>query len=195
MAELLRPFILARHFGHGRPPGIRISMIVIHTTESSERPGSAIDVAKWFSSNNAPLASPHYVVDPASIVGCVHEEDTAWAAPGANGPGIQIELCARAEQTKAQWDDDESREILENAAVLSSEICDWHGIPAMYLSSEALSCRDPLPRGITGHVDVTRAFHQSTHWDPGPAFPWDILLKRVRELVVARSSPNDEVSA
>lgn len=31
-------------------------------------------------------------------------------------------------------------------------------------------------RGICGHVDVTDAWHQSDHDDPGPWFPWDKFM-------------------
>ncbi len=35
-------------------------------------------------------------------------------------------------------------------------------------------------RGITGHVDVSRAFELSDHWDPGPGFPVESFLDTVR---------------
>jgi len=31
-------------------------------------------------------------------------------------------------------------------------------------------------RGVCGHVDVTDAWHQSDHDDPGPWFPWDKFM-------------------
>ena len=35
-------------------------------------------------------------------------------------------------------------------------------------------------RGITGHVEVSRAFKRSDHWDPGPGFPIESFLDDVR---------------
>jgi len=33
--------------------------------------------------------------------------------------------------------------------------------------------------GFAGHGDITEAFGEGTHTDPGPGFPWDVLLARV----------------
>ena len=35
-------------------------------------------------------------------------------------------------------------------------------------------------RGITGHVEVSRAY-RSDHWDPGPGFPIERFLDDVRK--------------
>jgi len=36
-------------------------------------------------------------------------------------------------------------------------------------------------RGITGHAQVSEAFHRTDHTDPGTSFPVDAYLARVRE--------------
>ena len=35
-------------------------------------------------------------------------------------------------------------------------------------------------RGITSHAEVSLAYRKSDHWDPGPGFPIDEFLGRVR---------------
>lgn len=35
-------------------------------------------------------------------------------------------------------------------------------------------------KGLAGHVDVTNAFHQTTHTDPGDHFPWNRYLDMVQ---------------
>jgi hypothetical protein len=35
-------------------------------------------------------------------------------------------------------------------------------------------------RGITGHSEVSAAYGRTDHWDPGPGFPVDGFLDRVR---------------
>jgi hypothetical protein len=35
-------------------------------------------------------------------------------------------------------------------------------------------------RGITGHSEVSAAYGKSDHWDPGPGFPVERFLDRVR---------------
>jgi hypothetical protein len=42
-------------------------------------------------------------------------------------------------------------------------------------------------RGITGHAEVSAAYRQSDHWDPGPGFPVESFLDRVRRAGQARA--------
>lgn len=170
--ELL--FVPARHFTAGRREAI--ALVVIHTAEVECLPGAAAAVAHYFAAPPAPEASAHYVVGPDLVVGCVREDDTAWHAPGANTVGIGIELTARATWSTEQWAAPEVGAMLERAAALVAAICRRHGIPIARLDSAALQRHEP---GITGHVDVSKAWHGSDHWDPGPRFPWDHFLALV----------------
>jgi N-acetyl-anhydromuramyl-L-alanine amidase AmpD len=62
---------------------------------------------------------------------------------------------------------------VERAAVLCRQLCDKHGVPKRKLSVADLKAGR---RGICGHTDVTDAWHQSDHDDPGPWFPWDRFM-------------------
>ena len=42
-------------------------------------------------------------------------------------------------------------------------------------------------RGITGHAEVSKAYRKSDHWDPGPGFPVESFLDRVRRSGQARA--------
>jgi hypothetical protein len=42
-------------------------------------------------------------------------------------------------------------------------------------------------RGLTGHAQVSAAFRKSDHWDPGPGFPVESFLDRVRRAGQARA--------
>lgn len=60
--------------------------------------------------------------------------------------------------------------------VLARDICKRNGIPIRKLStSEVKAGRS----GICGHNNVSDAFHQSDHDDPGPYFPWDKFIAAV----------------
>jgi hypothetical protein len=56
-------------------------------------------------------------------------------------------------------------------------VCDRHGIPVRWVRAVGLLRG---ARGITGHAEVSRAFHKSDHWDPGPAFPVERFVELVR---------------
>jgi N-acetyl-anhydromuramyl-L-alanine amidase AmpD len=159
-------FVQARNY---RPmSGRSIELIVLHSMESPEKPDVAENIAAWFASVRAPMASAHYLVDSNSIVQCVRDQDVAWGAPGANARGLQIEHAGRA--------DDYSHATLELSAELVASLCKKYGIPIVALSpAELLVGYD----GITTHAAVTQAFKQSDHWDPGPDFPMASYLERV----------------
>ena len=159
----------------------RVSLIVIHTAEVPEKKGAAKSIANYFAgkSGPAPQASAHYCVDEDEVVQSVPENDIAWHAPGANSNGIGIELAGYAKQTAADWSDPYSQATLHRAAVLVAELCRKYSIPVTHLeSSDVLKNMS----GITGHGDVSNAYKKSTHWDPGPNFPWGRFLDMILEV-------------
>ncbi len=122
----------------------------------------------------------HNCLDNDSTVQCVRESDVAWHAPGANHNGLGIELAGYANQTEAQWGDAFSQAMLRRAAWLIARACREHKIPVVLLSADDLKAKK---RGLCGHDTVSKAFKLSTHYDPGPWFPWVDLLAEVAERV------------
>ena len=159
-----------------RTEGRAIDVVVIHTMEISEHADAAAACARWFA-NPAAEVSAHYCVDASTVIQCVREQDIAWHARGGNTASIGIELAGYAGQGPRAWEDDYSWEVLERSAGLTAEVCARHRVPVRRLRAEDLIAGK---RGITGHVDVSRAFRKSDHWDPGPAFPWQRFLRLVR---------------
>lgn len=153
-----------------------IDVVVIHTMEIAERADAAESCARWFAAPTSRV-SAHYCVDADAVIQCVKEADVAWHARGGNTTSIGIELAGYAGQGPRGWDDDYSRAVLDRAAALTAEVCKRHAVPVRRLRAPGLRAGK---RGITGHGDVSRAFRQSDHWDPGPAFPWKRFLRLVR---------------
>lgn len=168
-------FIQARNYTPAKE-GRAISLLVLHTMEAPEKPGTALAVARWFAGPTAPRASAHYCVDSEETVQCVAEQDVAWAAPGANSVGIQIEHAGYAKQTVLGWTDEYSTKMLLLSAKLAAGICYRHNIPVVKLTASDLIAKK---RGICGHSDVSQAFKKSTHTDPGKDFPWPQYLALV----------------
>lgn len=173
-----RRFIQARNFTRGRDSSIDV--LVIHTMENQEKPDGAENIANWFAGSTAPKASAHYCIDSDSIVQCVRDEDVAWHAPGANHDGLGFEHAGTAKQTGRDWEDDFSKSMIALSAELVAEKCVQYKIPPVWLTAADLQAGR---RGITSHDNVSKAFHQSTHWDPGVGFNIQRYLKRVRELM------------
>lgn len=169
----------AHDSGLGNKP---IQRIVIHATVSPCVPGQARRTAEWFR-NPASSGSAHYVVDPAEVVQVVLDGRIAWHAP-PNPHSIGVELCDALlsepwDRSHAdRWGDRDHARMLRRAARLVARLALAYDVPIERLSPIDLRAGR---RGICGHVDVSKAFEQSTHWDPGPSFPWADFLRRVEK--------------
>ena len=153
-----------------------IDVVVMHTMEIAERPDAAEICARWFRSPVSRV-SAHYCVDADTVVQCVREKDIAWHARGGNTDSIGVELAGFARQTEKDWADRYSKAVLARAATLVADVCRRRRIPVRWLVADDLRADR---RGITGHAEVSRAYGRSDHWDPGPGFPIEGFLDRVR---------------
>jgi len=151
--------------------------VVIHSTVGGGFPGAsasgmAHSVAEYFARPSTG-GSAHYVVDDANEEHCVPEDTIAWHAP-PNEHSLGIEIASEPTFTREQWLDDRVWPAVEKAAARANDLCDRYKIPKVKLSVADLLAGK---HGICGHVDVSQAWHQSTHWDPGPNFPWDKFME------------------
>ncbi|OFQ23771.1 hypothetical protein HMPREF2946_07235 [Actinomyces sp. HMSC062G12] len=154
------------HYHKGRVRTLRA--IVIHTMEAPEGPNTAENIAAYFARGDV-VASAHACVDQDSLVVCLPPSDTAFAAPGLNADGYQIEHAGYASQDAAGWADAESQAMLRLSAAHAREIALAAGIPLRHLTDDELAAGYA---GFVGHDQVSRVYRLSDHWDPGPNFPW-----------------------
>ena len=185
------PFIQAVHWTIANRKKIRL--VVIHTMEAPEKPTTAEGVARWFAGQlgPAPRASAHACVDNDSLVRCVKPEHIACAAPGANRDGYHVEHAGYARQSPQEWQDAYSQGMLRISATHVAGIArDW-SVPIVKLTPEDLLAGKS---GFCGHVDVNKAYHRSTHTDPGPCFPWEQYLNMVSEALLS-SLTGEELDA
>lgn len=171
------------HYYEGREKTIRL--IVIHTMEAPEGPQTAENIASYFASG-AVVASAHACVDQDSVVVCLPPTATAFAAPGANADGYQIEHAGFASQDGAGWADEASQSMLRLSAAHAREIALAAGIPLRHLSDDELAAG---AAGFVGHDQVSRVYRRSDHWDPGPSFPWDQYMGLVNGEAAAEKTP------
>jgi N-acetyl-anhydromuramyl-L-alanine amidase AmpD len=167
--------VRARWYTKGRTAPIRV--VVIHDMEASEAGDTAERVAQYFHTTDT-KASAHICVDNNSAVRCVEDSDTAWAAPGSNNDGLQLEIAGYMRQTREQWLDDYSTAALRQAARVTAAWCVAYDVPVVKLTVAQLKAGG---RGLVGHVDVSNAYKRTDHGDPGSGFPWDYFLGLVRE--------------
>lgn len=170
------PVILAKNRGSRNAPP---NLIVVHTMESPEKTGAARGSATWHASGNT-IGSAHVHVDDKETIRGVPDDQRANGAAGANSQGLHVEIAGQAGQSAADWHDAFSQAALERAAHVVAAWCVRFSIPAKKVESADIRSGKS---GITGHVNVSEAYGQSTHWDPGPNFPWDEFLARVNQLI------------
>lgn len=174
----------ARWFTRGRVgPGVRF--VVIHYTAGAEGRTAAENGASY-DRRRPDRVSTHFFTDADSIVQEVLLADTAYAAfHNGNALGVQIEICGTL-QTRDQWLDPVSDATLTNTARLCAQLCVRFGLEPRRLTHAEMRATWATangPRGIVGHVDCTQAYGQGDHTDPGPHFPWDVLLERTAEFL------------
>lgn len=158
-------------FGNNKP----IKRIVIHSTVSPTESGGARDIAAYFRSEKAG-GSAHYVVDPYTVVQVVHDNVIAWHAPPNKG-SLGVELCDMPDpDSAARWKNAEHRLMFRQGAELVAELCLAYDIPPWFVGPVGLILGR---KGVTTHANVSKAFHQSTHWDPG-AWPRKAFMQAVR---------------
>jgi hypothetical protein len=154
-----------------------VTRIVIHGTVSPCRDGQARATAAYFQTVKR-SASAHYVVDPGEAVQSAWDSVICWHAP-PNRHSIGVEMCdipgpvpgdrVSAARRKAlrrvwRWRNDNQVAMLRRTARLVAELCAAYGVPPVFVDAAALR---KGRRGITTHAQVSKAFRQSTHWDPG----------------------------
>lgn len=150
--------------------------ICIHTAETTLRPGAARAVGNYFSQPGNPYET-HFGVDSEEVVQYLPIDIAADGAGGDNAHVIHIELCTYAATSGWTWVFDSAhRRMLLRAARLVAVQARRCGIPLRWLGVSELRAQQ---KGITSHANVTLAFKQSTHTDPGPGFPVMLFMAMV----------------
>ena len=162
------------HYIESRDTPCRV--VVIHTMEAPEGPQTAENVARYFASGQV-VASAHMCADQDSVVYCLPSSAVAFAAPGCNHDGYQVEHAGYARQSPEEWGDAASVAMLQLSAQATRAIADSLGIPLRHLTDEELAAG---LSGFVGHDQVSRVYKRSDHTDPGPSFPWSYYMSLVR---------------
>lgn len=168
-------YVQAKGYTPGRPYGNPI-WVVWHDMEAFETADRAERTAAYFA--NPPdgrRVSAQYCWDLNSGVQCVRLHDSAWTVGNREGNylGINHELAGFASQNRAQWLDAFGRGMFAQLAPTVRKDMAKFRIPLQRRTVGELRARIP---GHTSHNDLREAFGGTTHTDPGPNFPWDVLF-------------------
>ena len=115
---------------------------------------------------------PHRGIDDNGIEQYVPYSEAAWTTRAANPISENAELCGFAAWTRGQWLN-EHHPMLERTAAWIRERCLARGIPIRKLTPAQVGAG---MAGVCGHVDWTLGMRDGSHTDPGPGFPWDVVI-------------------
>lgn len=163
-----RQFTAVHHSGTRNVKTIELA--IIHCTQSN----TAEAAARWFA-NPRSGGSAHLCADANLCYTTLLPRFIPWAAPGANVRGWHLEIAGFAQWTREQWM--ARKGLLERSAYKIALHADAYDIPIRLLTAAQL--RAGQVGGFATHKRVSEAFGGS-HWDPGPGFPLDHFMRRVR---------------
>lgn len=143
--------------------------VAVHSTESDR----AMPAINWMESQQN--GSYHNLVDVnGDEWQLVPYDRQAWAAMSmGNARGLHICAAGRAAWPRSRW--------LGNSAQVSTlakriaYFSQMYGIPIVRLSPADVRAGK---RGVCTHADISAAFRESDHTDPGGNYPMDALLRQ-----------------
>jgi hypothetical protein len=153
------PFVAAAGDG-----GVRGStqMVVIHATDNT----AGAEAEASYATRRLDQVSAHFYSDEVRVVQGVPLGRVAYGCyPIGNGRSVQFELCGLSNHL--------TDATLRRAAPIVRRVCDRYGLPIRHVGPAELRAG---VRGICGHGDVTLAWGQGDHTDPGATFPWATFI-------------------
>lgn len=194
-APLIRPhaaWVASSHFRPGPRRLGDVDAIVIHTTEgwfdrdrsfAENQADNYRNVIRYFQRNDRQV-SAHFVVGPdGSITQMVAEEDICHAQTYYNARSIGIE-CAGWADSEDTW----TPELLDSLVDLVAYLAVKWQVPVERPEGDASRGPHSLDtpegkrfngRGILSHGQI----QPWNRTDPGPHFPWEAFLSRVRQRI------------
>jgi LysM repeat protein len=141
-------------------------MIVIHCTDNT---APAKNEAQY-ATRRPDQTSAHFYVDGASVYQALPLTNVAFGCyPIGNSRSIQFEIVGKSNAVPtANW---------KKAAKYVAICCKEYGIPITKVTGSQLRSGR---KGICGHGDVTNAWGQGDHTDPGSKFPWSQFIREVK---------------
>ncbi len=176
--------MIGRNHYNGRE-GKTPRWIAVHTQEAGR---TAVGLAQFLidSANGSNPVSYNVVNDDVDNIQCVSDNDGPWAASNANNYALHICLAGSyAAWSRGKWLETDSRDGKSEDAELTraaKQIAFWctrRNIPPVYIGGRGIPWGYD---GICGHMDF--GAWGGGHHDPGPNFPWDELIRRVKAFMV-----------
>ncbi|MBA2324495.1 MAG: N-acetylmuramoyl-L-alanine amidase [Pseudonocardiales bacterium] len=166
--------------------GKTVRLIVVHTAEGAR----TVESLGAFFSRSTAQASSHAGIDDKRVETYVPYDQMAWTVRSGNAISDNVELCAFAAWTRDQWLNEHHR-MLELTAGWIAERCRARNVPIRKLSPSELAAGQA---GVIGHIDWTLGMKEGSHTDPGPGFPWDVVIQMANGAVTPIPQQEDDMT-
>lgn len=155
--------------------GYKVRVLAVHTTEGIMRAADLRAWTGWAGSSHA-SADETGALLAGSGDGFVDYGRASWTLRSGNPWSENIELCGFAKWSRADW---LSRpKLIDACAKWLAARSKARDIPLVKLTPQQYRAGQS---GVIGHHDHTVGYSDGTHWDPGPSFPWDVVLSKARD--------------
>lgn len=150
--------------GHGGTRA-QTQCVVIHATDNT-----ASDTAEAkYAEHRSDEVSAHFYDDEDSVTQALDTDVVAYGCyPIGNSRSVQFELVGLSNRLVDA--------TLRMVAPIVARVCRQYGIPVRHVGPADLKAG---AKGICGHGDVTRAWGEGDHADPGDSFPWSTFISYV----------------
>lgn len=158
--------------------------IIIHCTDNL---ASARDEAIYATRRTDGIGA-HFYADKTEVIQSLDTVVKTWQTGNVgNTVGIGVEIVGLAEWARDRWL--ASVDFVKLGKVLAV-VARAHGIPPQWLTVAQLKASSQT-KGFYTHNDTRLAWGGTTHTDPGPGFPKDVLLGEVKKALTPTPTPTD----
>lgn len=168
----------------GRRDMSTVRLGVFHTTENNDNT-SPVAVAEWQQDRNNESSYNVLFGTNGETVRGNDDNYIPWSAGRTgNRLGIHGSAVGRAARSRADWL--KFPKQLEAMAQWAADLNRRYGIPLRWLTPEQVRSGS---WGFCGHLEISKAWNEVNHTDPGAGFPHDVVLARAKEINSAPKAP------
>lgn len=158
-------------------------LVVAHSLECEAKEGLAYELTV---PDGAYLqtagVSPHTMSDPGETCWACDTDIVGYhVGPQGNPQSTGGEVTGRAAWSRAQWLSGSANMALQRQAMaLAGQAMAAGFAPGDYRWLSLAEVGDRRTRGFCYHYDISQALGGTDHWDPGPGYPADVQMQRIR---------------
>ncbi len=159
--------------GHGGRRA-QTQIVVVHATFNT----ASDENEAHYAEHRSDQVSAHFYNDGDSVIQALDTDVVAYGCfSEGNSRSVQFELVGLDWDSNPPGPTAVSDATMREAARIVARVCAQYGIPVRKIGAADLRAGT---KGICGHADVTVAWGQGDHMDPGPAFPWERFISYVQ---------------